>query len=156
LVDTVGQEYKEISHIEHLETGHVDSIYEKTINDFVLRLNSNKGEYAYAISLYISKNGKNIAFIRTAYFPDEKMLLIEDIDTHFGYRRKGLGRLRLREVISFLSSKGEKPQTVIVEGVGYLGTLDGEGFVKKLGFHPIENSLDWRVSFEELNKRLNP
>lgn len=147
-------EYKQTSCVTFPETGYVVSTHEKTIDNLVLKLDSHKGKNENTVNLKIEKDGKEIAFIRSVYFPDEKLLSIEDMDTHFAYRRKGLGKLRVKEVISFLSSKSETPQTIIAEGVGYLGIPDGEQFVKVLGFQKMGDSDNWRVSIEELNKGL--
>ncbi len=150
----ITEQYKETYRKTYPETGYVVSTHEKVIDNLILKIISNKGKDNHSISLRIFKNEKGIAFIISTYFSDEKILFIQDMDTHFAYRKKGLGRLRVKEVISFLASKGEEPQTIIAEGVGYLGIPDGKQFVKALGFQPIENSSNWKVSFEELNKKL--
>jgi GNAT superfamily N-acetyltransferase len=141
--------YKQTSCVTYSETGTVVSTHEKTIDNLVLKLEYHKRKNANTVDLKIEKDREEIAFIRSIYFSDEKLLLIEDIDTHRDYRRKGLGKLRVKEVISFLRSKGETPQTIIAQEVGYLkylGIPDGEQFIKTLGFQPIENSNDWKVS----------
>jgi GNAT superfamily N-acetyltransferase len=148
------QGYKEISYKNTPETGPVYT-YEKVLDDFVLELELSREESAYIIDLKILKDEWHIGHIIAVYNPDKKILSIKDMYTRPEYRRKGLGRLRVKEVISFLASKGETPKTIIAESVGLFGNPDGVPFVKSLGFKQIENTSNWQISFEELNKRLN-
>jgi len=107
-----------------------------------------------SVDIEIERENETIAFIKSNYWPSHKLLFIEDIDTHSAHRRKGLGKLRMKEVISFLNSMGETPKKIIAEDVGYTGTLDGSEFFKALGFQPEEKSTNWKASIEDLKKSL--
>ena len=147
------RKYRVISY-EKFPSGNTATAYEKVVGCFTFTLDSHEGENYHGVNLRISKGEEFIAAIKSSYFPDVKQLTIEDMGTHPGYRQIGLGKIRLGEVLSFLISKGQTPQTIVAEGVDNVILGEGEKFVKALGFQHVGNRSSWQVSFEELNKRL--
>lgn len=139
--------------------------YEKTVGCFTFTLDSYGNENHHGVNFRITKGEEFIAAIKSSYFPNIKQLTIEDMGTHPSYRQIGLGKLRLKEVLSFLISNSQAPETVVAEGVittedAIAAGMDserlsqGEKFVKAIGFRQIGNSDCWQISFEELVKRL--
>lgn len=147
------EKYRVVS-CEEFPCGNTATAYEKTVGCFTFTLDSHEGENYHGVNLKISKGEEFIAAIKSSYFPDVKQLTIEDMGTRPNYRQIGLGKIRLGEVLSFLVSKGQTPQTIVAEGVDDTILNQGEKFVKALDFQQIGNSDCWKISFEELAKRV--
>lgn len=147
------REYK-VVRCKKFPGGNTVTSYEKAVGCFTFTLDSHEGENYHGVNLRIGRGKEFIAAIKSSYFPEDKQLTIEDMGTHPEYRQIGLGKIRLDEVLSFLVSKNQIPQTIVAEGVDNVILGEGEKFVKALDFQQIGNSNCWKISFEELAKRL--
>ena len=110
------------------------------------------------IRVRVLQKNQKIGFIECYYFIKNKSLPIEAMNTQPRFWRKGLGLLRISEVLKLLKEKNLEIETVVAEGVGaYSPTAElkagVEAFWSSLGFK--EDELDeWSVDGETLETKL--
>jgi len=115
------------------------------------------------ISILLKNNPQfYVGFIKCLYFKKGKSLTIEDMNTRPGFLRKGLGLLRISEVLKLLKEKNLEIETAVAEGVGcYSPTAEikagVEAFWSSLGFKASELDKwleEWQVDGKTLETKL--
>jgi GNAT superfamily N-acetyltransferase len=130
-------------------------------------INNRVDDHESYLAIYISVLLKNnplhyVGFIECIYFKKNKSLTIEDMNTRPEFWRKGLGLLRISEVLKLLKEKNLEIETVVAEGVGcYSPTPEirsgVEAFWSSLGFKASEQDKwleEWTADGKTLETKL--
>jgi len=114
----------------------------------------------FDIKFSILQKNQKIGYIKCYYFKRDKSLIIEDMNTRSGFQRKGLGLLRISEVLKFLKERNLKVKTAEAADVGayYSTRASAEAFLSSLGFKEGEDDLscggNWCVDGKTLETKL--
>jgi len=140
--------------------------YIRTYGSFRLKSKVTRCDEYYCISIkvYPLEQEQEIGLIKCVYWNEDGCLLIEDMDTHFGFRGKGSGLLRFRELMKILDENKLQLGKVVAEEVGaFSRTLESkrktESFFQHLGFQKCKEpdawSSDWQAEGSVLRNNLD-
>jgi len=111
------------------------------------------------ISISVYSGDTDVAKILCFYMKGDRTLIIGDIDTVPEYKRKGLGLLRIQEVLKILGERNLQVDRYLAADVeGYPPTDEArqiaESFFESLGFERLKK-YHWHTDEETLQKKLN-
>jgi len=113
----------------------------------------------WTINISLFHENKGIGYVQCLYFKENKRLVIEDLNAHPEFHRKGLATLQIASVLAFLKNEGLEIDTVVAEGVGCYSPepeikVGVEAFWSSLGFKSLGELDEWDVDSKTLETKL--